>query len=221
MGLIARVVSYVTGQDITAALLNNEFNSILNEFNGNIETANLKDGAVTDAKLGTGRVAIDTSKTADNFVHAATTKTMSFQPKGIVFPSTNPGVANASSSGVDIRATAADAAEDNSLMVVGPFPIGVTITRVDIYGFTASGTDNQVQIAVKRTNMQGTTDTMCTLSFNDGAATAFTTSITNPTVDETRAYYLWAAIKSVTSTGNALYRGIKFTYSVDNLKETM
>lgn len=55
MGL-ATLTAHVAGTVLTAAALNNNFNAIVNQLNGNIEAANLANLAVTAAKLATGAV---------------------------------------------------------------------------------------------------------------------------------------------------------------------
>lgn len=55
MGL-ASLTPYVAGTVLTAAALNNNENALLNQLNGNIETVNLANLAVTAAKLATGAV---------------------------------------------------------------------------------------------------------------------------------------------------------------------
>ena len=68
MGLI-QFEQFEDGVDATANLFNEQIAKIYNEFDGNIESENLKNGAVTSAKIATGAVTSDkisTSKYTDD-----------------------------------------------------------------------------------------------------------------------------------------------------------
>lgn len=52
MGIITQPVTYADGNTLTAANLNSSLNTIYNEFNGNIENANVKSGAaIAESKI--------------------------------------------------------------------------------------------------------------------------------------------------------------------------
>lgn len=71
MGIISRHANapYQDGEVLVAADLETDIQGLFTEFNGNIDTANLKDGAVTSTKLASG--AIDASKIADGTASAS------------------------------------------------------------------------------------------------------------------------------------------------------
>jgi len=54
MGIISRAngAPYIDGETLSGIELEGDFNTIYSEFNGNIDAANIKDGAITTAKLG-------------------------------------------------------------------------------------------------------------------------------------------------------------------------
>lgn len=55
MGLVS-LTAHVAGTILTAAALNNNFNAIVNQVNGNLETINVAALAITSAKIATGAV---------------------------------------------------------------------------------------------------------------------------------------------------------------------
>lgn len=86
MGVITQQTTAVTGNTITAAVWNDEWSNIINEFNGNIENANIKAGAgIAYSKLSlTGSVtnadlagSIAASKISDTAVTLTATQTIS------------------------------------------------------------------------------------------------------------------------------------------------
>lgn len=80
MGLISRPNSYTANTTIVASEVNDDFNTIYNEFNGGIGAANLATDAVTEAKLADGTVT--TAKLADTSVTNAKLETGAGEPGG-------------------------------------------------------------------------------------------------------------------------------------------
>lgn len=60
------LTSYIANTVLTAAALNNSFNSIVNQVNGNLDATNLANGAVTAAKLATSAVDLAGTKVTGN-----------------------------------------------------------------------------------------------------------------------------------------------------------
>lgn len=65
MGLVT-LTNAVVGQVCTAVFYNNNNNAIINQVNGNLDANNLKDGAVTAAKMAAGAVDLSTSVVTGN-----------------------------------------------------------------------------------------------------------------------------------------------------------
>lgn len=68
MGLVTHT-NATSGQVLTAAFYNNSFNAIINQVNGNLDANNIKDSAVSAAKIATG--AVQTAKIQDGAVTGA------------------------------------------------------------------------------------------------------------------------------------------------------
>jgi len=62
----ASVTAAQAAQTITATFFNNTINAILNQLNGNIDDANIIDGAITSGKIAVGAVDLSTSKVTGN-----------------------------------------------------------------------------------------------------------------------------------------------------------
>jgi len=92
MGLISRIKTWASGNILTAADQNAEFDNLLDEFNGSIEAVNLATGAVTAAKLGSSAVttikindgAVTTAKIAPNAVTEAKIEAVHFTGKRVM-----------------------------------------------------------------------------------------------------------------------------------------
>lgn len=60
------LTAYIAGTVLTAAALNNNFNAIVNQINGNIDSTNVANLAITAAKLATGAVNLASNKVTGN-----------------------------------------------------------------------------------------------------------------------------------------------------------
>lgn len=69
MGVITKPTTFTDGTIPTAAQFNGDFDTIYNEFNGNISTANLADNAVTTSKISND--AVTSAKFADSAITTA------------------------------------------------------------------------------------------------------------------------------------------------------
>lgn len=60
------ITPFVANTVLTAAALNNAFNAIINQLNGNLDSTNIAAGAITSIHLATGAVDLSTSKVTGN-----------------------------------------------------------------------------------------------------------------------------------------------------------
>lgn len=65
MALIT-IVPFIAFTVLTAALLNNAFNAILNQANGNLDETNIKDGSITSVKLAAGSIDLSSASITGN-----------------------------------------------------------------------------------------------------------------------------------------------------------
>jgi len=225
MGVINRLYTFMAGSVIRSAEINAEFDQILDSHNGNIDqnnladdavtTAKIADSAVTAAKIAAGYKLVDSSVTADNLVHAATPHTRVFGADlAKVGNLANP----ANRLDESVAASAANSANYNFYIPVHGLPIGAVITRVDLYGYTGSSTNNEVSIILQRySSGSSTANIMATLTITNSLLTDSETTISDATISENYRYQFLCTIKATGSTAGSRFYQAKITFTTNNL----
>lgn len=92
MGIVNRPNNYSANTTISPTEVNDDFNTIYNEFNGSIAAANLATDSVTTAKIADSNVT--TAKIADSGVTAAKLSTSAINLASITSSTTQTGISN-------------------------------------------------------------------------------------------------------------------------------
>jgi hypothetical protein len=94
------------------------------------------------------------------------------------------------------RATLADDADDYAYIPL-VLPIGVTITKLEVWGYTEATPNGTVVVQMERRAVAGLSwDTMASVTLINTASTGEDTTISNAVVSEGYAYHLWLKIKA-------------------------
>lgn len=161
--------------------------------------------------------------TSDKYIHAITTKTLTIDPSSAKETDINPATIELVSA-TAVKPSAADSGDDGATQSI-VLPVGVTITRIDVYGATtATSTNNSVTCSLNYRNITGQTGVqMASVSFNNGGTTGNDTTISSPTISSIRAYFLTITVKANSggSVNDAKYYGIKITYTMVNSSQTI
>jgi len=152
---------------------------------------------------------------ASTITYATTTKAITIPGAGGFVPTTSNGVAVAS------NAITSNAISTTNYAVAGiNLPVGATVTRLDVYGFTNDSGDTCTMILDSR-DSAGASTSLASCTFADGVDSCNDTSISNATIDSSRGYHLVADMSSDESAGQAGVYYVKITYTVTNVGQTL
>lgn len=242
MGYISRLYNFTAGATVYSAQVNAEFNQILNTINGNLDVNNLADDAVTNVKIlddavtaekisgatGTGAVdidnipdgatrkAVDTSSTADNITHAATTHSRSF----VVV--TTASIDSIPSQQLNfqfnyLRPTAADGNYHYAKLHLD-IPNGAKMTLIRIVGVTGAS-DGEIRAQIWRLDNDLNGLILAAADATGGATSGDDTL--NHTVDnETYSYYVYLIAHALVNVDNAKIYRIYIEYTNTDVSQT-
>lgn len=226
--------AFVGGQNITVyGSMYVDFNDATNRlyfgsgldtslFRSAANTLKTEDSVVITGVNGLTVPTITCTNTASSYIHATTTKYMTYGSQHAVLSS---GSDPASFFGVRneyILPSSADSVFDNATIGVN-LPSGAIVTEFLVTGYTTGSTTNEVSVIMYRASR---TDTsvweMATVTFNGGTTSGTDSTISNTTISNiTYRYFIHVTVKAATLTGDSKFYAARIKYTTSNVKETM